>query len=77
MEECKICVTKRKKRNKNKHDQSVKQKYLSILIINKYKVRNSEFNKLKISFSHTMMSTKRNSIIFLNVLCGIKIKCYK
>ena len=36
MEECNIRLTKIKKRNKNKHEQSKKHKYISNLIINKY-----------------------------------------
>ena len=47
MEECNICLTKIKKRNKNKHDQSEKHKYLSNLNINKNMVRNPEFIKFE------------------------------
>ena len=35
MEECNICLTKIKQRNKNKHEQAEKQKYFSNLIIKK------------------------------------------
>ena len=47
MEECNICLTRIKKRNGNKHDQSEKHKYFSILIINKNMVRNPEFIKFE------------------------------
>ena len=48
MEECDICLTKIKKRNKKKHQQSKKHRYLlSNLIINKYIVRNDEIDKFK------------------------------
>ena len=47
MEECNICLTKIKKRNKNKHDQSKKRKYFSNLNIKKYFVRNTEIKKFK------------------------------
>ena len=48
MEECDICLTKIKKRNKNKHHQSNKHRYfLSIPIIIKYIVRNDEIDKPK------------------------------
>ena len=39
MEEYNICLTKIKKRNKNKHEQSKKHEYFSNLIINKYIVK--------------------------------------
>ena len=46
MEECDICLTKIKKRNKNKHEQSKKHKYYSSnLILYKYIVRNLENEK--------------------------------
>ena len=47
MEECNICLTKIKKRNKNKHEQSRKHKYFSNLIINKYIVRDDEIDNFK------------------------------
>ena len=48
MEECDICLTKIKKRNKNKHQQSKKHKdFLTNLIINKYIVKNNEINSFK------------------------------
>ena len=47
MEECKMCLTKIKMRNKNKHEQSKEHKYFSNLIINKYIVKNNEFYNLK------------------------------
>ena len=40
MDECNICLTKIKNRNKNKHEQSKKRKYFSNLIINNYIVEN-------------------------------------
>ena len=43
MEECNICLTKIKKQNKNKHEQSRKHKYFSNPIINKYIVKMDEF----------------------------------
>ena len=45
MEEYNICLTKRKERNKNKHNQFKKHIYFSNLIINKYLVRNPEIDK--------------------------------
>ena len=48
MEECNICLTKIKKRNKNKHEKSKKHKFFfSNLIINNYIVRNEEINRFK------------------------------
>ena len=47
MEECNICLTKIKKRNKNNHEQSKKHQNFSNLIINKYIVRNSKIEKIK------------------------------
>ena len=47
MEGCIICLTKVKKRNKNKHEQSRKHKYFSNLITNEYIVRNPEIDKFK------------------------------
>ena len=45
MEECNICLTKNKKRNKNKHEQSKKHKYFSSLIVNKYISRDPDVDK--------------------------------
>ena len=46
MEECNSCLTKIKKRSKNKHEQSKKHKYFSNLIINKYILeKNHEVDK--------------------------------
>ena len=45
MEECNSCLTKIKKRSKNKHEQSKKDKYFSSLIINKYILKNHEVDK--------------------------------
>ena len=51
MEEGDICLTKRNKRKKNKHEQSKKHKFFySNLIINKYIVKNYENEKFKDSF---------------------------
>ena len=47
MEERNICLTKMKKRNNNKHEQSKNPKYFSNLIINKNIVRNIEFCNLE------------------------------
>ena len=69
MEECDICLSKIKKRNKNKHEQTKKHKYYySNLIINKYIVRNYEMKNLKISFDHTMTNINRNLITSLSGL---------
>ena len=46
MEECDICLTK-KKRNKNKHEHSKKYKNFSNLIIKKYIVESPEIVKFK------------------------------
>ena len=75
MEACNICLTRIKKRSKSEHEQSKEHKYFSNLIINKYFVRNSEVINIKTSFSHTMIGLKRNSIFFLYVLGGRKMKC--
>ena len=47
MEECNICLSEIKNKNKKKHCSTKKQKYLSNLIINKYNVRNPELDKFK------------------------------
>ena len=48
MYECDICLAKIKKRNKNKHEKSMKHRYfLSTMIVNKYIVKNNDINKLK------------------------------
>ena len=48
MEECDICLTKNKKRNKNRYQESEKHKcFLSNMIINKFIVRNDEIRKFK------------------------------
>ena len=48
MEECDICLTKIKKRNRIKHEQSKKHRYfLSNLIKNKYIIRYDEIDKYK------------------------------
>ena len=47
MEECNICLTKIKKRNKDKYEQSKKFKYFSNLILNNYFVRNPEIDDFK------------------------------
>ena len=67
MYECDICLAKIKKRNKNKQEKLMKHRYfLSNMIVKKYVVKNNVFLiNLKISFNHTMMSIKRNSINLL------------
>ena len=48
MEECDICLTRIKRQNRKKHQQSKKHKYnYSNLIVNKYTVRNYENEKYK------------------------------
>ena len=48
MYECSICLAKIKKRNKNKHEKSMKHRYfLSNMIVNKYIVKNNDNNKFK------------------------------
>ena len=48
MYECSICLAKIKKRNKNKHEKSMKHRYfLSNMIVNKYIVKNNDINKFK------------------------------
>ena len=60
MEECNICLTKIKKRNKNKHQRSKKHKYfLSNLIINKYIVKNNETNNFKDIFKIYYLNHKK------------------
>ena len=71
MEECDLCLTK-KKRNNKEHEQSKKHKYSSNLIINKYIVKTNEIDNFKISFNHSMTSINRDLITFLYVLCGKK-----
>ena len=64
MEECNICLTKTKKQNKNKHEQSKKHKYFSNLIINKYIVRNDEIDKFKDIIQSYFNKHKRKIDIF-------------
>ena len=48
MYECDICLAKFKKRNENKHEKSIKQRYfLSNMIVNKYIVKNNDFIKFE------------------------------
>ena len=48
MEECDICLTKIKKRNKNRYQESKNYNYfLSNLTINKYIVRNNEIDNFR------------------------------
>ena len=47
MEECNICLTKTKKRNRNKHNQSKKHKNFSNLITDKYNIKHDNFNKFE------------------------------
>ena len=61
MEECNICPTKiKKKRNKNKHEQSKKHKYFSNLIMNKYILKNDEIDKFKDILQSYYDSHKKN-----------------
>ena len=69
MEECNICLTRIKRRNRKKHEQSKKHKYyFSNLIINKYIVNNDEFDNFKGIFkSHYVNQKKKfNSFDVLN-----------
>ena len=46
MYECDICLAKSKKRNKNKHEKSMKHRYFfSNMIVNEYIVKNIDINK--------------------------------
>ena len=67
MYECDICLAKIKKRNKNKHEKSMKRRYfLSNIIVNKYVIKNNDFLiNSKIYFNHTAMIIKRISINLL------------
>ena len=48
MYECDICLAKIKKRNKNKHEKSMKHRcFFSNMIVNKYIVKNNDINKFK------------------------------
>ena len=48
MYECEICLAKIKKRNKNKHEKSMKHRYfLSNMIVNKYIVKKDDFDQFK------------------------------
>ena len=48
MYECDICRAKIKKRNKNKHEKSMKLRYFSSnMLVNKYVVKNNDINKFK------------------------------
>ena len=63
MYECDICLAKIKKRNKNKHEKSLRHRYfLSNKIINKYIVKKMTLINLKIFFNHIVMSIKKNLI---------------
>ena len=45
---CSVCLAKVKKRNKNKHEKSMKHRYfLSNMIVNKCIVKNNDINKFK------------------------------
>ena len=48
MYECNICLTKIKKRNKIKHEKSMKHRYfLSNMIVNKYIVKKDDIDTFK------------------------------
>ena len=71
MEECDICLTKIKKQNRIKHEQSKKQRYfLSNLIIKKYIVNKDEFNNFKDIFKSDYVSHKKKFYNF-----GVLIVC--
>ena len=66
MYECEICLAKIKKRNKNKHEKSMKHRYfLSNMIVNKNIVKKMILINSKMFFNHTVMSIKRNSMNLL------------
>ena len=70
MEECNICLTKIKKRNKNKHQQSKEHKQISNLIINKYLVKNDENEKFKDTIqSYYDMHKKKFDNFTVCVMC--------
>ena len=74
MEEFIFCLTKLKKRYKTKHVQSTKHKhFFPNLIINIYLVKKMKLVNLKISFSHSVMSIKRNLLNLLYVIFGRKM----
>ena len=60
MEECNISLTKRKKRSKDKHEQSKKHKFFSNLILNKFIVRNPEIDKFKDTLQSYYDKHKKN-----------------
>ena len=65
MEECDICLTKNKKRNKNKHQQSKKDRYfLSNLTIIKYIVRNDQIDNFQDILQSCYDKHKRKFNIF-------------
>ena len=76
MEECDICLTRIKKRNKNKHEQSKKHKYYySNLIIYKYIVKNNEIDKFKDIFkSHYDNHKNKINNFTVRVVCKIICK---
>ena len=74
MYECDICLAKIKKRNKNKHEKSMKHRYfLSNKIKNKYIVQKMTLINLKTFFNHTVKSIKRNSMNILYRTFGRKM----
>ena len=73
MEECNICLTRIKKRYKNKHKQSKKHKYYySNLVINKYAVNKNEFDNFEDIFKSNYIDHKKKFFSF-NVLLVCKI----
>ena len=66
MEECDICQTKIKKRNKKRHEKSMKHRsFLSNMIVNKYIVKNNEINKFKDFLQSYCDEHKNNSMNLL------------
>ena len=48
MYECDICLAKIQKQNKNKHEKSIKHRYLlTNMTVNKYIVKNNDTNQFK------------------------------
>ena len=71
MEECDICLTKIKKRNRNRHQVSKKHKsFLSNVIINKYIIKNDEIDKFKdILQSYYDRHKKRFDNFAVRIIC--------
>ena len=70
MEECVVCLTKTKKQNKNKHEQSKKHSFFLNLIINKTILKKEESDKFKDIIQSYYDKHKKNLMTFLFALCG-------